>query len=157
MDGLASATLFPIGNQDAEKPQLSSGATAQGEAFRAVLKPTGETGGGPPAGPNPPAQSDATRLPTKQPDSVDSAAATTAPEASPTAADRLKAVLAASMRAEARLDGLLKEATAGKAFSPQALIALQADVYRHAQAIEVISRGTGQLVSGLKQILNTQA
>ena len=55
-----------------------------------------------------------------------------------------------------RIDHVLRAATRGKTFSPNQLLALQAQVFRYSQTVEVISRTTDRLVGAVKQTLNTQ-
>jgi hypothetical protein len=57
--------------------------------------------------------------------------------------------------AESRVDALLNAAAKGKTFSPAELIALQADVFRYSQTVEVVSRVADRLVAAIKQTLGT--
>jgi hypothetical protein len=57
---------------------------------------------------------------------------------------------------EARVDALLEAAARGKTFTPAELIAMQAEVFRHSQTVEVLSRGADKLVGAVKQALGTQ-
>lgn len=57
---------------------------------------------------------------------------------------------------EARVDALLEAAARGKTFKPAELIAMQAQVFRCSQTVEVISRGADRLVGAVKQTLGTQ-
>lgn len=68
----------------------------------------------------------------------------------------LQALLAVADAADRRVEALLVEARAGRSFTPAELLAMQAEVFRHAQAIEVLARTTDKLVGGLKQTLGTQ-
>ncbi len=61
-----------------------------------------------------------------------------------------------TMKSENKLDSLIKSAQGGKAFNAQELMALQIEVFRYSQTVEVISRTTDKLVGALKQTLGTQ-
>ncbi len=61
-----------------------------------------------------------------------------------------------ALQAEKRLDALIDAAQKGKTFTAAELIALQAQVFRYSQTVEVISRTTDKVVGGIKQILGTQ-
>ena len=61
-----------------------------------------------------------------------------------------------AVQAEKRLDALIDAAQKGKTFTAAELIALQAQVFRYSQTVEVISRTTDKVVGGIKQILGTQ-
>ena len=61
-----------------------------------------------------------------------------------------------TFKAETRIDNLIKQAQAGKAFNASELMALQVEVFRYSQTIEVISRTADKLLSAVKQTLATQ-
>jgi hypothetical protein len=61
-----------------------------------------------------------------------------------------------TFRSELRIDSLLKAAQGGKAFNAAELMALQVEVFRYSQTVEVISRTTDKLVGAIKQTLGTQ-
>lgn len=64
-------------------------------------------------------------------------------------------VLEASFAAETKLDALIAAATRGKAFTAAELIALQAEVFRYSQVVEVVARTTDKVVGAVKQVLGT--
>jgi hypothetical protein len=68
----------------------------------------------------------------------------------------LTALVKETLDAGTRFDAMLAAVRRGKTFSPAELLALQSDVSRYSQSVEVLSRTTDRLVGGLKQILNTQ-
>lgn len=61
-----------------------------------------------------------------------------------------------TFKAETRIDNLIRQAQSGKAFNASELMALQVEVFRYSQTIEVISRTTDKLVGAIKQTLGTQ-
>jgi hypothetical protein len=61
-----------------------------------------------------------------------------------------------TFKSETRIDGLIKQAQGGKAFNASELMALQVEVFRYSQTVEVISRTTDKLVGAIKQTLGTQ-
>jgi hypothetical protein len=71
------------------------------------------------------------------------------------AAHPARAMLQSIERARTRLDGLLAEARRGRTFTAQELLALQADAYRYAQAVEVASRVVEHGAQAVKQAVNT--
>jgi hypothetical protein len=78
-----------------------------------------------------------------------------APTVSP-GQETVKKILNQAVNTENNMDQRLREITSGKIFSPSELIALQAEVFRYSQSVEVVSRVTDKVVGGLKQILSTQ-
>jgi hypothetical protein len=64
-------------------------------------------------------------------------------------------LLADAVKAEDRVDALLAAAARGRTFSGPELLAMQAEMFRYSQTVEVISRAADKLVGGLKQALNT--
>jgi flagellar hook-basal body complex protein FliE len=58
--------------------------------------------------------------------------------------------------AQQRLDQVLKLAQSGKSFTPAELIALQANVYRASQELDLAGKVVEKATSGVKQILQTQ-
>ncbi|MDZ4697009.1 MAG: hypothetical protein SGI86_17865 [Deltaproteobacteria bacterium] len=68
----------------------------------------------------------------------------------------LTALVEGTIGAGTRVDAMLSAVRRGKTFSPAELLALQCDVSRYSQSVEVLSRTTDRLLGGLKQILNTQ-
>jgi hypothetical protein len=60
------------------------------------------------------------------------------------------------LQAENRIDALIAAARRGKTFSAPELLAIQAEVFRYSQTVEVISRATDKLVGAIKQTLSTQ-
>jgi hypothetical protein len=61
-----------------------------------------------------------------------------------------------ALQAEGRIDALIEAARRGKTFSASELLAVQAEVFRYSQTVEVISRATDRLVGAVKQTLGTQ-
>jgi hypothetical protein len=61
-----------------------------------------------------------------------------------------------TFKSETRIDHLIKQAQGGKSFNASELMALQVEVFRYSQTIEVISRTTDKLVGAVKQTLGTQ-
>lgn len=61
-----------------------------------------------------------------------------------------------TFRSETRIDSLIKSAQGGKSFNASELMALQVEVFRYSQTVEVISRTTDKLVGAIKQTLGTQ-
>lgn len=59
-------------------------------------------------------------------------------------------------RAQARLDGLLAAARAGRTFTPQELMALQGEAYRCSQTVELSAKLVEQGAQALKQALQAQ-
>ena len=74
----------------------------------------------------------------------------------PSPPDLARTALAAVDRARARLDGVLAAARRGQTFTPQELLALQADAYRYSQTVEIASRVVEQGVQSVKQAVNAQ-
>lgn len=58
--------------------------------------------------------------------------------------------------AQKRLDAMLKAAKSGKTFSPQELLALQAEAYRYSQTLEVAAKVVEHGAQSVKQAVNTQ-
>lgn len=58
--------------------------------------------------------------------------------------------------AQQRLDHVLRLAESGKTFSPAELLALQAQVYRASQQLDLAGKVVEKATSGVKQILQTQ-
>jgi hypothetical protein len=59
-------------------------------------------------------------------------------------------------KAESKMDAMIEAARKGKAFSASELLAIQVEVFRYSQTVEVISRSTDKLVGAVKQTLGTQ-
>ena len=59
-------------------------------------------------------------------------------------------------KAENKMDAMIAAARNGKAFSASELLALQVEVFRYSQTVEVISKSTDKLVGAVKQTLGTQ-
>jgi len=51
---------------------------------------------------------------------------------------------------------VIRQALAGRTFSQEELLAIQAGVYRYTQELELFGRIVEKAVSGLKQTLGTQ-
>jgi hypothetical protein len=68
------------------------------------------------------------------------------------AADALRGI----DRARAALDAALSQARAGRTFTAQELLALQADAYRFHQAVDVASKIAEAGAQSVKQAVNTQ-
>lgn len=58
--------------------------------------------------------------------------------------------------AQQRLDHVLKLAESGKTFTPAELLALQAQVYRASQVLDLAGKVVEKATSGVKQVLQTQ-
>lgn len=58
--------------------------------------------------------------------------------------------------AQQRLDHVLRLAESGKTFSPAELLALQAQVYRASQELDLAGKVVEKATSGVKQVLQTQ-
>jgi type III secretion system YscI/HrpB-like protein len=58
--------------------------------------------------------------------------------------------------ARAALDGALAQARAGRTFTAQELLALQADAYRFHQAVDVVSKVAEAGAQAVTQAVNTQ-
>jgi hypothetical protein len=56
----------------------------------------------------------------------------------------------------ARLDHALAQARGGRTFSPQELLALQADAYRYQQTVELASKVAEAGAQTVRQAVNTQ-
>jgi hypothetical protein len=72
------------------------------------------------------------------------------------ASNPAKQLMQNALDADRKVDALLRAVASGKTFSPAELLAVQAQVFRYSQTIEVISRGADKLVGGVKQALSTQ-
>ena len=59
-------------------------------------------------------------------------------------------------RGQRFVDRVIRQALAGRSFSQDELIAIQAGVYRYTQELELFSRMVEKAVSGMKQTLGTQ-
>jgi hypothetical protein len=71
-------------------------------------------------------------------------------------ASLMRTLVEASIKADAQIDAVLESAAKGRTFSPAELLALQTQVFRYSQTVEVLSRTADRLVGGLKQTLGTQ-
>lgn len=89
--------------------------------------------------------------PTKTPAALPPATAKPVEATSPA-----KKLVQNALDADRQVDAMLRAAASGKTFSPSELLALQAQVFRYSQTVEVISRGADKLVGGVKQTLSTQ-
>jgi hypothetical protein len=74
----------------------------------------------------------------------------------PSPAAAFRALLGDVDRARLQLDRALVEARAGRVFSAQELLALQADAYRFGQLVEVASKVAESAAQSVKQAVNTQ-
>lgn len=59
-------------------------------------------------------------------------------------------------QAQNRMEQVLKLAESGKAFSPAELLALQANVYRASQELDLAGKVVEKATGGVKQVLQTQ-
>ncbi len=59
-------------------------------------------------------------------------------------------------QAQQRMEQVLKLAESGKAFSPAELLALQANVYRASQELDLAGKVVEKATGGIKQVLQTQ-
>jgi hypothetical protein len=78
-----------------------------------------------------------------------------APAAAP-APTRTLAVLDGIERAQKRLDAVLAAARAGRTFTAQELLALQAEAYRAAQTVDLAAKLVEQGAQSVKSALNAQ-
>lgn len=79
-------------------------------------------------------------------------AAAQVPRSAPAAPDALAGI----ERARVALDRALAQARAGRTFSAQELLALQADAYRFSHAVEVASKVAEAGAQSVKQAVHTQ-
>jgi hypothetical protein len=68
----------------------------------------------------------------------------------------VRAMLERAVGGEKKLDALIDAAAHGKTFTPGELLALQANVSRYSQTVEVVSRVADRLVGAVKQTMATQ-
>jgi hypothetical protein len=59
-------------------------------------------------------------------------------------------------RGQRFVDRVVRQALAGRDFSPDELIAIQAGVYRYTQELELFSRLVEKVVSGMRETLRAQ-
>jgi hypothetical protein len=69
---------------------------------------------------------------------------------------QLRTLAVRALDAERAIDRVLAAAAGGRTFSSAELLALQVQVFRYSQAVEIVSRGTDRLVGALKQAMGTQ-
>ena len=79
----------------------------------------------------------------------------TMPPPGPQAALPVQRMIESSFAAERKLDALIRAAGAGKTFSAAELIALQAEVFRYSQVVELLSRTTDKVVGAVETIIDT--
>jgi len=79
-----------------------------------------------------------------------------APPVPAPAQGQLRALAVRALDAEREIDRVLAAAAGGRTFSSAELLALQVQVFRYSQAVEIVSRGTDRLVGALKQAMATQ-
>lgn len=65
-------------------------------------------------------------------------------------------VLERVTRAQQRMEAVLTLAQSGRSFSPAELLALQAQVYRASQELDLAGKVVEKLTGGVKQVLQTQ-
>ena len=68
----------------------------------------------------------------------------------------LRKMLDQSIKSERRLDHYLRRAMRGHVSDPNQLLALQMQVYRYTQQVEVLSRMVDRSTSSIKQVLQTR-
>ncbi|MCA9670113.1 MAG: hypothetical protein KC503_31170 [Myxococcales bacterium] len=78
------------------------------------------------------------------------------PSASPSAPSRVLRALSELEHERAKLDRVIARATRGGTFSPAQLLALQAQIYRLSQDMEITSRVLDRSVGALKSVLSMQ-
>lgn len=71
-------------------------------------------------------------------------------------ASAARAALEGVERARERLDEALRAARGGRTFTPQELLALQADAYHFSQAVDVAARVVEQGAQAVRQAVATQ-
>ncbi len=59
-------------------------------------------------------------------------------------------------QAQRRLDHILQAAQSGKSFTPAELLAMQAQIYRATQELDLAGKVVEKATSGVKQVLQTQ-
>lgn len=133
-------------------PPVVSGPSVEprhgGERFASVLKSAGQTRSGPSA------PSEVAPRPVvgqAEPSAIAKVGATV--DARPTVPS---AALDRVIEAQRRLDHVLRLAQSGKTFTPAELLALQANVYRASQEIDLAGKVVEKAASGVKQVLQTQ-
>ncbi len=67
-----------------------------------------------------------------------------------------RTALAAVEHARERLDAVVDAARRGRTFTPQELLALQADAYRYSQTLDVAARLVEHAAQSVRQAVNTQ-
>jgi hypothetical protein len=72
------------------------------------------------------------------------------------AAASLRALVTRAFAADRQMDVVLEAAARRRTFSAGELLAVQVQVFRYSQTVEVISRATDKLVGAVKQTLGTQ-
>ncbi len=78
------------------------------------------------------------------------------PSQNASSADWKQKLASDTSRAESKMDAMIDAARKGKNFSASELLAIQVEVFRYSQTVEVISRSTDKLVGAVKQTLGTQ-
>jgi hypothetical protein len=68
----------------------------------------------------------------------------------------LRALARGALDAERKIDAVLAAAASGRTFSATQLLAMQIEVFRYSQAVEVISRGVDRVVGAVRQAMSTQ-
>jgi type III secretion system YscI/HrpB-like protein len=71
-------------------------------------------------------------------------------------ADRAAFAVDSVSAAQARLEGVLRMAESGRNFTPQELLALQAQVYSASLEIDLTAKVVEKATGGVKQVLQTQ-
>ena len=115
------------------------------------LLPVGAAGAAPPPSPVSGARPSGFGALVEQRAPVGAAAPARAP-----APPRALATLEGVERAQRRLDAVLAEARAGRTFSAQELLGLQAEAYRAVQTVELATKVVEQGAQSVKQALNAQ-
>jgi hypothetical protein len=78
------------------------------------------------------------------------------PTVDPSRPSSFQKIAESTMKAESRMDAMIQAARNGKSFSASELLALQVEVFRYSQTVEVISHSADKLVGAIKQTLGTQ-
>lgn len=69
---------------------------------------------------------------------------------------KLQSMVSQLVSGQDKMTKIMNDAMSGKQFSPTELLAMQAQVYRFSQELDLTSKVVQQATSGVKQTLNTQ-
>jgi hypothetical protein len=137
---LAPAGLSPAGSTGAPPARAAFGPTLRGQGAERAPIPVAPEAGPPSSGPAGAA-----------PGLVRTASPGALPPLAPAAW-----TLGQLQAAQRRLDEVLRLAESGRCFSPAELLALQANVYRASQQLDLAGKVVEKATGGVKQVLQTQ-